>query len=45
MIGVLWNIISYIGLVILGLAGIGTCILMIIGIISIIKEIVKEFKK
>ncbi len=45
MIGVLWNIISCIGLVILGLAGIGTCILMLSGIISIIKEIVEVFKK
>ena len=45
MIDVLWNIVGYIGLVVLALAGIGTCILLVYGIISIIKEVKAEFKK
>ena len=45
MIDVLWNIISCIGLVVLALTLIGTCILLVRGIIHIIKEMKEEFKK
>lgn len=45
MIDVLWNIVSYIGLVVLALAIIGIGILLVCGIISIVKEVKEEFKK
>ena len=45
MIDVLWNIVSYSGLVVLALAIIGTGILLLYGIISIVKEAKEEFKK
>ena len=45
MIDVLWNIVSYSGLVVLALAIIGTGVLLVYGIISIVKEAKKEFKK
>ena len=45
MIDVLWNIVSYIGLVVLALAIIGTGVLLVYGIISIVKEVKEEFKK
>ena len=45
MIDVLWNIVRYSGLVILALAVIGTGILLVYGIISIIKYAREEFKK
>ena len=45
MIDVLWNIISYLGLAVLTLVLIGTCILLVYSIISIIKQAREEFKK
>ena len=45
MIDVLWNIVSYSGLVVLALAIIGTGILLVYGIISIVKEAKEGFKK
>lgn len=45
MIDVLWNVISCLGLAVLALVLIGTCILLVRGIISIVKEVKEEFKK
>ena len=45
MIDVLWNIVSYSGLIVFALAIIGTGILLLCGIISIVKEVKDEFKK
>ena len=45
MIDVLWNIVAYSGLVVLALAIIGTGILLLCGIISIVKQVKEEFKK
>ena len=45
MIDILWNVIRCTGLVALALTLIGTCILLVCGIICIIKEIMEEFKK
>ena len=45
MIDVLQNIISYLGLAVLALVLIGTCILLVCGIISVIKQVTEEFKK
>lgn len=45
MINILLNILCYIGLVILTLVGIGTCILLVCGIICIFKDVKEEFKK
>ena len=45
MSDVLWDIVSYAGLVVFALAVIGTCILLVCGIISIVKEVKEEFKK
>ena len=42
---VLWNIVSYSGLIVFALAIIGTGILQLCGIVSIIKEVKEEFKK
>lgn len=44
MIDLLWNIVSCIGIVVLALTMIGTCILLVYGIISIVKEVKEEFK-
>ena len=45
MIDALWNVVSYIGLVVFALALSGTCILLLCGIISIVKQAKEEFKK
>ena len=45
MIDVLWNIVSYSGLVVFTLAIIGTGILLVCGIISIVKEAKEKFKR
>ena len=45
MIDVLWNVVGCIGLVALALTLIGTCILLVCGIISIVKEVKEEFNK
>ena len=45
MIDVLWDIVSYAGLVVFSLAIIGTGILLLCGIISIVKQVKDEFKK
>ena len=45
MIDVLWNVVGCIGLVVLALAIIGTGILLVYGIISVIKQAKEEFKK
>ena len=45
MIDVLWTIVSYSGLIVFALAIIGTGILLLCGIISIVKEVKEEFKK
>ena len=45
MIDVLWDIVSYSGLVVLALAIIGAGILLVCGIISVIKQAKEEFKK
>ena len=42
---VLWNIVSYSGLIVFALAIIGTGILLLCGIVIIIKEVKEEFKK
>lgn len=44
MIDVLWNIVAYSGLVAFSLTMIGTCILLVCGIISIVKEVKEEFR-
>ena len=45
MIDALWNVVGCIGLVALALALICTCILLVYGIISVIKQAKEEFKK
>ena len=45
MSDVLWDIVSYAGLVVFALAIIGTGILLVCGIISIVKEMKEEFNK
>lgn len=45
MIDVLWNIISCLGLTVLALVLIGTCVLLVYSIISIVKQAKEEFKK
>ena len=45
MIDALWDIVSYSGLVVFALAIIGTGILLVCGIISIVKEVKEEFNK
>ena len=45
MSDVLWNIVSYSGLIVLALAIIGTGILLLCGIVRIIKEAKEELKK
>ena len=45
MINVLWNIVRCTGLVALALAVIGTCILLVYGIISVIKQAKEELFK
>ena len=45
MSDVLWDIVSYAGLVVFALAIIGTGILLVCGIISIVKEVKEEFNK
>lgn len=45
MIDILWSIVSYSGLVVLALAIIGTCILLVCGILRIVKEVKEEFNK
>ena len=45
MMDVLWDIVSYAGLVVFALAIIGTGILLVCGIISIVKEVKEEFNK
>ena len=45
MSDVLWDIVSYAGLVVFTLAIIGTGILLLCGIISIVKQVKEEFKK
>ena len=45
MIDVLWDIVSYSGLVVFSLAIIGTGVLLVCGAISIVKEMKEEFKK
>ena len=45
MIDVLWNIISYLGLTVLALVLLGTCILLVRSIICIVKQAKEEFKK
>ena len=45
MIDVLWDIVSYSGLVVFALAIIGSGILLVCGIISIVKEVKEEFNK
>ena len=45
MIDVLWNVVGCIGLVALTLTLIGTCILLVCGIICIVKQAKEEFKK
>ena len=42
---VLWNIVSYSGLIVFALAIIGTGILLLCGIVSIIKEVKEALKK
>lgn len=42
MIDVLWNIISCLGLVVFVLILVGTCILLVCGIISIVKQAKEE---
>ena len=42
MIDALWNVVGCIGLVALALAFIGTCILLVYGIISVIKQAKEE---
>ena len=45
MIDALWNVVGCIGLVALVLALIGTCILLVYGIISVIKQAKEELFK
>lgn len=45
MSDVLWDIVSYAGLVVFTLAIIGTGILLVCGIICIVKQAKEEFKK
>ena len=45
MIDALWNVVGCIGLVVFALAIIGTGILLVCGIISIVKEVKEEFNK
>ena len=45
MIDVLWNVVGCIGLVALALALIGTCILLVYGIISVVKQAKEELFK
>ena len=45
MIDVLWNIVRCTGLIALALAVIGTCILLVCGIICTVKQAKEEFKK
>ena len=45
MIDILWDIVSYSGLVVFALEIIGTGILLVCGIISIVKEVKEEFNK
>ena len=45
MSDVLWDIVGYAGLVVFALAIIGTGILLVCGIISIVKEVKEEFNK
>ena len=45
MIDVLWNVVGCIGLVALALTLIGTCILLVYGIISVIKQAKEELLK
>ena len=45
MIDVLWNVVSCIGLTVLVLVLLGTCILLVYGIISVIKQAKEEFNK
>ena len=45
MIDVLWNVVGCIGLVALAFTLIGTCILLVYGIICIVKQAKEEFKK
>lgn len=45
MIDVLWDIVSYAGLVVLALALIGTCILLVCGIICTVKQVKEELFK
>lgn len=40
-----WTIISCLGLVVLALAGISTCILLLYGIITVIKQTKEELSK
>lgn len=44
MVDMMWNIVGCIGLVVLALTLIGTCILLVCGIISIIKQTKEEFR-
>lgn len=45
MINILWNIISFAGTIALALAIIGTCILLMCGIICIIKQAKEEIHR
>ena len=45
MSDVLWDIVSYAGLVVFALAIIGTGILLVCGIICTVKQVKEEFKK
>ena len=45
MSDILWDIVSYAGLVVFTLAIIGTGILLVCGTISIVKQAKEEFKK
>ena len=45
MSDILWDIVSYAGLVVFALAIIGSGILLVCGIISIVKEVKEEFNK
>ena len=45
MIDILWDIISFAGTIAFALAIIGTCILLICGIICIVKQVKEEIKE
>ena len=45
MINVLWNIVACLGVTVLALAALGTCILLVTGIICIIKQDKEEIHK